>query len=217
MLKAILWDNDGVLVDTEGLYFEATRQTLADAGVELTRALYADISLRQGRSAFDLLRERGASDDTIEQARTTRDDRYSALLQSRPLLIDGVEETLASLHGSIRMGVVTSSRKVHFDVIHRSTGILGYFELVLTREDYRLSKPDPEPYRTALGLVGLAAQECVVVEDTERGMLSAVAAGIPCLVIPNALNREGDFSPARAVLTNIRDVAQVVARMRGAS
>lgn len=217
MLKAILWDNDGVLVDTEGLYFEATRQSLADAGVELSRELYADISLRQGRSAFDVLRERGVSDDTIEQVRTTRDDRYSALLQSRPLLIDGVEETLASLHGSIRMGVVTSSRKVHFDLIHRSTGILDYFELVLTREDYRQSKPNPEPYRTALERAGLAAQECVVVEDTERGMLSAVAAGIPCLVIPNALNREGDFSAAREVLTNVREVAHVVARMRGAS
>jgi HAD superfamily hydrolase (TIGR01509 family) len=217
MLKAILWDNDGVLVDTEGLYFEATRLTLANAGVELTRELYADISLRQGRSAFDLLRERGVSDDTIEQIRTSRDNRYSALLQSRPLLIDGVEETLASLHGSIRMGVVTSSRKVHFDLIHRSTGILDYFELVLTREDYRQTKPDPEPYRTALERAGLAAQECVVVEDTEGGMLSAVAAEIRCLVIPNTLNRHGDFSAAHRILTNVREVAPVITQMRSTS
>lgn len=217
MLKAILWDNDGVLVDTEGLYFEATRQTLAAAGVEMTRERYADISLRQGRSAFEILRERGVSDDKIDRLRAGRDDRYSALLRSRPLLIDGVEETLAALHGSIRMGVVTSSRKVHFDLIHRSTDLLGFFELVLTREDYRQTKPDPEPYRTALERAGLAAHECVVVEDTERGMMSAVAAGIPCLVIPNPLNREGDFSAAHEVLANVREVAQVVSRMRSSS
>jgi HAD superfamily hydrolase (TIGR01509 family) len=217
MLKAVLWDNDGVLVDTEGLYFEATRRTLADAGVEMTREHYADISLRQGRSAFEMLCEGGMSTDKIQRLRASRDNRYSALLRSRPLVIDGVEETLAALHGTIRMGVVTSSRKVHFDLIHRSTGLLGYFDLVLTREDYRQTKPDPEPYRTALERTGLEARDCVVVEDTERGMLSAVAAGIRCLVIPNALNRNGDFSAAHEVLTDVREVAQVVSRMRASS
>lgn len=214
MLKAVFWDNDGVLVDTEGLYFEATRSTLAGVGVGVTAEQYADISLRQGRSVFDLVRDRGASAAEIERLRAKRDDHYAALLQSRALLIEGVRETLAALHGQIRMAVVTSSRKVHFDLIHRSTGLLGYFELVLTREDYRETKPDPEPYRTALERAGLEAHECVVVEDTERGMLSAVAAGIRCIVIPNQLNHAGDFSPAHRVLASVRDVVPEIETLR---
>lgn len=214
MLKAVLWDNDGVLVDTEGLYFEATRLALAGAGVEFTAEQFADISLRQGRSAFELLRGRGVATAEIERLRAGRDDRYAALLGSRALLIDGVRETLVALHGQVRMGIVTSSRKHHFDLIHRSTGLLPYFELVLTREDYHRTKPDPEPYRTALQRVGLEAHECVVVEDTERGMLSAVAAGIRCIVVPNRLNGTGDFSPAHRVLADVREVAQVIDRLR---
>ena len=59
MLKGILWDNDGVLIDTEALYFQATRDVLGSAGVELSRERYVEWSLRQGRSSFDLLQERG--------------------------------------------------------------------------------------------------------------------------------------------------------------
>ena len=67
MLKAIFFDNDGVLVDTEHLYFAATRDTLADLGVEVSEALFIDFSLRQGRSIFDLVRESLVLPSGLEQ------------------------------------------------------------------------------------------------------------------------------------------------------
>ena len=206
MLRAIFWDNDGVLVDTERLYYDATRAALGRAGVELTEEVYEDLSLRQGRSVFDLLRDRGTVEEEIQRLRSERDADYLRLLQEGAIVIDGVEDTLRALHGKIGMAVVTSSQKQHFDVAHRASGLARYFDFVLTREDYERTKPDPEPYLTALARTGVEPDECIVIEDTERGLLSARAAGIRCIVIPNRLIRSGDFSAAHAVLPSVRDV-----------
>jgi transcriptional regulator with XRE-family HTH domain len=132
MLKAIFWDNDGVLVDTEGLYFEATRATLARAGFALTSAHYADLSLRQGRSVFELVRD-AFDAPAIEILRAARNARYAELLAAGVPALDGVEAVLGALHGRLSMGVVTSSNPEHFEIIHRTTGLLGYFDFVLPR------------------------------------------------------------------------------------
>jgi HAD superfamily hydrolase (TIGR01509 family) len=213
MLRAIFWDNDGVLVDTERLYYDATRATLATAGMELTEDVYEDLSLRQGLSVFELLRRRGGNEEEIARLRAERDAVYLRLLQERPLVIEGVEDTLSALHGKLTMGVVTSAQKVHFDTVHRASGLGRYFDFVLTREDYERSKPDPEPYLAALRHTGFGPDECIVIEDTERGLLSARAAGIRCIAIPNRLIRRGDFSAAHAVLGSVRDVAPEVLRL----
>lgn len=118
MIKAIFWDNDGVLVDTERLYFQATQDIMTAAGVPLAEADYLEFFLRQGIGAWHLLEERGASPDDIARLRQARNDRYTELLRHEARAIDGVGGTLASLHGKYMMGIVTSSRKDHFDVIH---------------------------------------------------------------------------------------------------
>jgi HAD superfamily hydrolase (TIGR01509 family) len=207
MLKAILWDNDGVLVDTEGLYYRATRDALAEVGVDLTPELFMEISLRRGRSAFDLAARRGLSAQRIARLRVERDRRYSEILHRGVPPVDGIESTLAELHGRVTMAVVTSAQRRHFDLIHRSSGLLRFFDFVLTREDYEHTKPHPDPYLTALARAGLPADQCVVVEDSERGCLSATAAGIRVLAVPNHMTRTNDFSSAYKVLPSVRDVA----------
>lgn len=194
MLKAILWDNDGVLVDTEELYFRATRDVLSKAGVDLTRDLFIQISLNQGRSTFDLAAERGFSSEIITRFRSDRNQRYRKLLRNEVQVLDGVEDTLRQLQGKVSMGVVTSSRREHFEIIHTTTGLLHYFDFVLTREDYRKSKPNPDPFITAIKGNGLKREHCIIVEDSERGLAAAKAAGIRCIVVPNILTRGSNFS-----------------------
>jgi HAD superfamily hydrolase (TIGR01509 family) len=108
------------------------------------------------------------------------------------------------------MGVVTSSRREHFEIIHAATGLLPYFDFVMTRENYIKTKPDPEPYLTAVKRCGLSPEDCVIVEDSERGLESAKAAGIKCIVVPHVLTKNSDFSGAWRVLDNIREVAEEV-------
>jgi beta-phosphoglucomutase-like phosphatase (HAD superfamily) len=101
---------------------------------------------------------------------------------------------------------VTTSRREHFDIIHRASGLLQYFAFILTREDYEKSKPDPEPYLRGLEKTGVERSECIVIEDSKRGLTAATRAGLRCLVIPTALNRDDDFSEAHMVLNTITDV-----------
>ena len=213
MLKAVLWDNDGILVDTEELYFTATHEVLLEVGIRLTTELFMQISLKQGQSTFDLAARQGAAPEVIARLRDDRNRRYSELLRNGVRIMDGVEDTLRHLQGKAIMGVVTSCRKEHFEIIHSGTGLLHFFDFVLTRDNYKKSKPNPEPYLTALSQTGLEPQDCIVVEDTERGLAAAKAAGIRCLVVPNALTLGSKFTGAYRVLESVRDVAGEVDRL----
>ena len=213
MVEAILWDNDGVLVDTERLYFKATQQALKLAGVDLSLDLYKDVSLRQGAGLFYLASERGYTDAQVAELRAKRDDIYTELLQAEPLLFPAVYETLSELHKKYRMAIVTSSRRIHFDVMHEATKIEGFFEFVLAREDYLNSKPEPEPYLTAMQKPGLPAEKCVAIEDTERGLVAARDAGLRCIVIPHAFTQECKFEGAEAVLKSIAELPALLAKM----
>ena len=208
--KAILWDNDGVLVDTEHLYRDATRRIMAGVGFNLSDEQYRELFLSQNHGAWHLLAEQGHSESTLARMRAERDDLYSTLLRERNHTIAGVEDVLQSLHGRFAMGVVTSSQRSHFEIIHAATGLMRYFDFVLTREDYANSKPDPEPYLAGIAKTGLHANECIAVEDTPRGLTAATGAGIKCVVIPNALTSGGDFTAAYKVLRDIRELPAVL-------
>jgi HAD superfamily hydrolase (TIGR01509 family) len=210
-MDAILWDNDGVLVDTEGLYFEASRRVLAELGFELGEERFVELSLVRGESAFEIARAEGVAEDTIRDALVRRDEEYLRLIESADdLVCDGVTETLDELEGRYRMGIVTSSLRVHFDAIHATSGLLDRFEFVLVREDYGRSKPDPEPYLAAVERFGLDPARSIVVEDTERGVRAAFRAGLRCLAVPHALSASGAFSVATRVLGGVREVPAVL-------
>lgn len=206
MIRAIFWDNDGVLVDTERLYFQATQDIMTVAGVPLSEADYLEFFLRQGIGAWHLLEERGAPLDEIARLRQARNDRYSDLLRNEAHAIDGVATTLSQLHGRYVMGIVTSSRKDHFDVIHERCDLLRYFDFVLTAADFPRVKPHPDPYLMAIERSGVDPGECIAIEDSERGLEAATAAGIRCIVIPTPLTRGGRFDAASGVVDSIEEI-----------
>ncbi len=209
----ILWDNDGVLVDTEGLYFQSCQTVLSSVGVGLTLDQFKEISLRRGESTLILAKDAGVSAEEIQRLRTMRNQLYHDLLQTRSCVVEGAEEVLHALHGHVRMGVVTSSRRDHFQTAHARSGLRKYLDFVLTHEEYERSKPHPEPYLTAMSRHGLRPEQCVVVEDSPRGLGAALAAGIPCLIVLSEWTRDGDFSGARKVLESIREVPAEVLSM----
>ena len=206
MIKAIFWDNDGVLVDTEKLYYRANKETFKKIGVDLTEEIYIEYFLRRSSGTWHLAEAKGFSQEDISKFRNERDELYSKLLMNGNNVIEGVEETLVKLYGKYKMGIVTSSRKEHFEIIHKKSGLLRYFDFVLTGEDYENSKPAPDPYLKALELRGCNKDECIIVEDSERGLRAAMAAGIKCLVIPTSLTINSCFGGAGKILKGIREV-----------
>jgi len=209
-IRAVFWDNDGVLVDTEPLYYQATRETLATVGVDLTPEQYYQFFLVQNCGAFHLAQAKGLSDAAIDELRDARNARYNDLLKTSPVAIAGVEQVLRQMKGKFMMGIVTSSHREHFDTTHQHTTLVQYIDFVLTSEDYSVTKPDPAPYLAAIQRSGCRPEECVVVEDSERGLIAATRAGLKCVVIPRALTRNGDFCAAYRVLNSIEEFAALL-------
>ncbi len=206
LIKAILWDNDGVLVDTERLYYRATRKILLSVGVDLTPEMYSELFLVQAKGAWHLAEAKGLSPGEVTRLRSKRNDLYLELLQTEATAIDGVEEVLKALHKKYLMGIVTSSHREHFEAMHRKTGFLQYFSFALTAGDYEHYKPHPQPYLTALGRTGYEADRCIAVEDSKRGLVSATKAGLKCIVIPTDMTRGETFEGAYRIVSSIREI-----------
>jgi len=210
MIKAIFWDSDGTLVDTEKIFFKAYKIALKNAGVELTRDFYIHKQLKENISILELARERGLSEEEIANIQFEGYELYKEFLLKNVPVLNGVTETLEELFGKFTMGIVTSSKKTHFEIIMKSTKLAGYFDFFITREDVNNVKPDPESYILALKKTGLKPEECLVIEDSERGVLAAKRAGIQCYAVPNELTKYNNFSEADRILGRIEELVDLL-------
>jgi HAD superfamily hydrolase (TIGR01509 family) len=210
MIKAIFWDNDGVLVNTENLYFEANRRILSAIGIPLTRENFIQFFLIRGKGAWHLAEQKGFTKDEIEVLRQKRNILYTEMLSKGNLIFNGVQNVLKDLHVKYKMALVTSCRAHHLEVIHKSTGLLKYFNFIITSDECNRTKPDPAPYLMALGKSGFNKEECIVIEDSERGLLAATAAGLKCIVIPTELTKNGNFKAAFKVLKKIEELRNIL-------
>jgi HAD superfamily hydrolase (TIGR01509 family) len=206
--KYILFDHDGVLVDTELWYYRAGARALADVGFPMDEDQYLR-DMNQGLATWAQARAAGIDEETISRQREVRNGYYQEYLRTERIEIDGVVEALAELATYVRMAIVTTARRVDFDMIHEGSHIRSFMDFVLTREDYRLAKPHPEPYLTGLKRFGATRQETLVVEDSSTGLSSAVAAGIDCAIVHNDFTQSQDFSQASHridTLSELRDI-----------
>lgn len=206
MIKAIFFDNDGILVDTEILYFRANKEIFSKLGVELDEETYAENFLKKSKGVWHLAEKMGFNKEEIVELRNKRNNIYSGLLKTDLKIIEGAEEVLKHFYGKVKMGIVTSSRRDHFELIHGQTGFRKYFDFEITSDECTETKPSPLPYLKALEKSGLKKEECIIVEDSERGLKAAIAAGIKCYVIPTELTENSDFAVAEKILNNISEL-----------
>ena len=207
--KFILWDHDGVLVDTELWYYEATCMALAELGIVVDKKVYLDY-MQDGKSMWSIAEEEGFPEKTISEHRKERDAYYQDFLLNENIEIPGVEETLATLGREFSMAIVTTSKRKDFELIHKNRSIVGFMDFILTVEDYSNAKPDPEPFLTALEKFGAVPEEALVIEDSGRGLKSAVAAGIDCIIIENAFTSSHDFTSAKMVLKSLSELIKIL-------
>ncbi len=195
MKKFILFDHDGVLVDTEFWYYKAAERALADIGFALDKQQYLR-DMTQGLGSWVQAQAAGMEEQALRMRRAARDAYYQEYLRTEAIEIKGVVEALAELSRYARMAIVTTSKRADFELIHEQRQIRQFMDFVLVREDYKLAKPHPEPYLTGLSRFGASKEETLVVEDSARGLNSAVAAGIDCAIVYNDFTKANDFSQA---------------------
>ena len=178
MISTIFLDNDGVLVDTEKYYFEANQSICKKYGHDLTAERYREVFLRSNGGMRGIFEPCGWPLERIAALRAERDALYADFLRVREIVLPGVAEGIELLAKRFNLCMVTSSPRAFLDIIHARTGFSRYFSGVICEQDVTLHKPDSEPYRLALRRMGVAPEEGLALEDTERGLRSAMGAGL---------------------------------------
>ncbi|OVE81208.1 HAD family hydrolase [bacterium M21] len=201
--KYILFDHDGVLVDTERWYFEASQKALAEIGVTMTLEQYLPLMV-QGRKCWELATDASAA--VIAEQRDRRNGYYQEYLRTKEIEISGVEEVLEELAGNYRMAIITTSRREDFELIHKGRNLVSYMDFVLCLEDYPRSKPAPDPYLAGVHRFGAPPAEVIAVEDSQRGLQSTIAAGIDCVIVDHPFTRTHDFSGARCSISSLAEL-----------
>ena len=209
MKKYILFDHDGVLVDTEFWYFRSAERALAEAGFALDKDQYLR-DMARGSGSWAQAKAAGIDDRTLSRVREARNGYYQEYLRTEAIEIDGVVDALTELSMYVRMAIVTTAKRADFDVIHEKRQIRQFMDFVIVREDYELAKPHPEPYLAGLKRFGAAREETLVVEDSTRGLTSAVAAGIDCAVVHNEFTKANDFSRAGYRIDSLSELKDVL-------
>jgi HAD superfamily hydrolase (TIGR01509 family) len=213
MKKYLLFDHDGVLVDTEFWYYKAGERALADIGLTLDKDRYLE-DMNQGLGTWAQAKAAGIDEQTISRQREVRNDYYQEYLRTEAIEIEGVVETLAELSKHVRMAIVTTAKRADFDLIHRKRQVRQFMDFVLVREDYKLAKPHPEPYLTGLRRFAATREETLVVEDSLRGLNSAVAAGIDCAIVYNDFTKAHDFSRASYQIETLMELKDIILNVK---
>ena len=209
-LKALLFDFDGTLVNSEPLHFQMWQQVLAEYGVELT-----DLQYKKYYAGVPTLRN---AEDMVWRfalpvAHTVLSNRKKALTrkvvaeQGFPLMPE-VREILTYFSSyDLQLGIVTGAARNNVEATLQTNSIDHYFSLIISGEDISHNKPAPDCYLLAMEKLGITARECVTFEDTESGVRAAVAAGIMCMAVPTAMSAHHDFSTAKGVFASLKEAS----------
>jgi HAD superfamily hydrolase (TIGR01509 family) len=217
-LRAVLFDMDGLLVDSEPLWFEAERSVMARMGGPWTEADQQQLMGGTLTHSVGYMRSRAQRPAEPELIGAWLLDTMAALIAERGVrLMPGAAGLLAELGAAgIPRALVTSAQRRIMDAVLASTGLA--FAITVCAEDVRRSKPDPEPYLRAAALLGEAPGGCVVLEDSPRGVAAAQAAGCPVIAVPSMPLPTGKagtgrpHAPGRMVVASLHEVD--LARLR---
>ncbi len=220
MIRGLVFDFDGLMVDTEAPALESWVEIYKDYGCDFPVALWS-LNLGGSGKEFDacayLIEQIGQSlDSSIIRARRWK--RKLELVEGQPLLPGVNAYIIAAKELGLRLGVASSNTHEWVAGHLERLGVLNLFDTIVTANDVTHVKPDPEIYLTAVARLEVEPEQAVALEDAPNGLLAASRAGLFCVAIPNPLTRELPLDHADLLLTSLADVpleellAMVVAR-----
>jgi HAD superfamily hydrolase (TIGR01509 family) len=206
IVRAVVFDLDGLMFNTEELYFDVGTEMLRRRGHQLTQELLNQMMGRPSPIALQIMIDFHGLDATVAQLQAETDAIFDEILPQRLAPLPGLIDLLNALEAHrIPKAIATSSRRAFV------TRVLGQFQweprfhFILTAEDVSQGKPHPEIYWTAADRHGLPAAETLVLEDSQNGCRAAVAAGAFAVAIPGEHSRHHDFTGARWIADSLAD------------
>jgi len=184
LASAVIFDFDGVIVGSERMRFSQLKRLLRPKNLYLKKS---DFKNMVGKRTTAFLKERFGKKLTLKEVIEIAENRRVeelVYLKKHTKLISGVKPLIKLLRTrGIKLAVATGSRRKIVNTVLRRSGLLNYFDVLITGEDFESSKPNPEVYKLALAKLKTSAKNTVVIEDSPAGVLAAKRAGISCIAI----------------------------------
>jgi len=207
MLRAVTFDLDGLMFNTEELYDVVMHELCGRRNLVFTDELRVQMMGRPGHISLACMFEHHALvEDTVEAMLAESDAIFAGVLRERLALMPGLIELLDALDAAgIPKGIGTSSRRKYVDEVLGRFDLAARFSFILSAEDVTQGKPHPEIYLAAAQRHGVRPQQMMVLEDSQNGCAAAVAAGAFAVAVPGIHSRTHDFSGAQLVAQSLCD------------
>lgn len=218
MIKAILFDFNGVIIDDEPVQMKAYQEVLKEEGIVLTEEGYLACLGMNDEVFLRTIYERAGKEVSFEQLPElieAKTDKWKGFFDKQIPLFDGIEDFIKRMETKFTLGLVSMARLPEIDYVLEETGLKKSFSAIVSAEDVSSIKPEPECYkkgfrmidkaRTAVGKVPLLRRQCVVIEDSPPGIIAGKRAGLKTLGVTSTVDAKALRDAGALAVTNNLD------------
>ncbi len=203
---AVLWDMDGVLVDTAELHYQTWKQTLAGYGIPFSRQLFNEFFGMNNEQTLTGILGRPPEPSFLQESSDHKEDIFRKSIHGQVELYPGVRKLLQELQrAGVRQAIASSAPQENIDALVNELNMASFFQAIVSGCELK-SKPDPVTFLHAAERLGVNPQRCVVIEDALHGIEAARRAGMKCIAVATT-NPVDLLSPADLVVESINELS----------
>lgn len=213
-IHAVIFDMDGVLIDSEKHHFRAHKEALSEFGANIDKTFYITQGISTDPSLFyaKAFQKEQIPSEFAKKILSRKLEIYKGLLKKEGMT--PIKPAIALVHllksKRINMGICSAVERSEVEKNLQILGLDDFFEVIVCPEDFELrNKPSPDIYLKAAELLCTAPEHCMAIEDSASGAQAALEAGMICTVVPNDYTRSQDF-PALAVISSFDEISSIM-------